>query len=238
MTHILIVEDDPAIAATLRFALEREGWQVSWADTADAALKTLSQLSSVDGMILDVGLPDHDGFSVCQSVRTGAHHPHVPIVYLTARDDEIDTVLALEMGGDDYITKPFSPREVIARIKAIWRREKFTHTHKQSDTNPTTPHTTDFCKQVGQHLWQYQHATYTLSLDNQPLNLSKTELAIMLALLDKPTHILSREQILSHASDHPEHRLVRTIDSHIKTLRQKLATVSTDEIILTHRGGR
>lgn len=236
MPHILLVEDDPAIAATLRFALEREGWQTTWADTARTARQTLEELPSLDAIVLDVGLPDQDGFGVCQSVRAGEHHAHVPIVFLTARDDEIDTVLALEMGGDDYITKPFSPREVIARIKAIWRREKFVASQQMSEPDEHTPKHTDFVKHIGTHTWQYQHATYTLSLDNCPLCLSKTELAIMLALLDKPTHILSREQILSHASDHPEHRLVRTIDSHIKTLRQKLATVSEDEIILTHRG--
>ncbi|MDO5652293.1 MAG: response regulator [Moraxella sp.] len=258
MPHILIIEDDSAIAATLRFSLERESWQTTWIERAGLVNKALAQLSELHAVILDVGLPDGDGFGVCQSIRSGTHHAQVPILFLTARDDEIDKVLGLEMGADDYLTKPFSPREIIARIKAIWRREQFTPSaavvqaattdglpqisFSKLTTAPTTTlastltATQGLCHTPMTHTWHYHANTYTLSLDNQPLELSKTELAIMLALLDKSSHILSREQLLAHASNHPEHRLSRTIDSHIKTLRQKLSAVCADELIITHRG--
>lgn len=233
MPHILLIEDDPAIATTVKFSLEREGYQSTWVSTASQAISTIAQLPDIDAIVLDVGLPDGNGFDVCQSIRQGEYHAHVPIVFLTARDDTIDTIIALEMGADDYITKPFSPRELVARIKAIWRREQvFASTNRgKDDINEG-----DFKKQTPCGNWQYRQADYCLSLDGTPLTLSKTELAIMLTLLQNPSHILSREQILSQISDHPEHRLARTIDSHIKTLRQKLAHISTESIIITHRG--
>ena len=231
--HILIIEDDPAIATTLRFALEREDYTVLWADSVAKVAPHLAT-PRLDAVVLDVGLPDGDGFGVCQMIRSHKNHAHVPILFLTAKADEIDRILGLELGADDYIAKPFSPRELIARIRAIWRRDNF---------NPKTDHATqsglpntDFTKTVNGQIWQYQACDYSLFLNHQPLSLSKTELAIMLALLNNPTHVLSREQILSKISDHPEHRLARTIDSHIKALRQKLSAICDDELILTHRG--
>ncbi len=230
--HILIIEDDPAIATTLRFALEREGYVVSWADTV-AKVSSHLDMPRLDAVVLDVGLPDGDGFGVCQMIRQGSRHAHVPILFLTARNDEIDRILGLEMGADDYIAKPFSPRELVARLKAIWRRETMS-TNKVGKSESKTA--TDFTKHTGKHAWRYQAYDYSLFLNDQALSLSKTELVIMLTLLTNPSHILSREQILASISDHPEHRLSRTIDSHIKTLRQKLAQVCEDDLILTHRG--
>lgn len=241
---ILLVEDDPAIASTLRYTLEREGWEVTWVDTASQVLPTLATLDKLDAIVMDVGLPDGDGFSLCQQVRFGQHHTHVPILFLTARNDEIDKIIGLEMGADDYITKPFSPREVVARLKAIWRREAM---HQVQDNAPAPlsnnerPTSTNLCADFDKTLpnghWQYQDSIFQLRWNDTPLSLSKTELAIMLTLLAKPSHILSREQILNQISDYPEHRLARTIDSHIKTLRQKLAEVDAQqEVIVTYRG--
>lgn len=116
MYHILVVEDDPAIAATLRYALEREGWQVTWLDTVSAVMAQLPLIPALSAIVLDIGLPDGDGFSLCQKIRFGEHHNHVLILFLTARNDEIDKIIGLEMGADDYITKPFSLREIIARL--------------------------------------------------------------------------------------------------------------------------
>lgn len=232
--HILIIEDDPAIATTLRFALEREGYVVSWADTVARVAPCLA-VSHLDAVVLDVGLPDGDGFGVCQTIRSHKCHAHVPILFLTARADEIDRILGLELGADDYIAKPFSPRELIARLKAIWRRDGFL-TSKPATDNANRLTANSFTKLVGRNIWRYQAYDYTLFLNNVSLNLSKTELSIMLTFLNHPTHILSREQILASISPHPEHRLSRTIDSHIKTLRQKLSAICDDELILTHRG--
>lgn len=232
MTHILLVEDDPAIATTLKFSLEKEGYTVIWADTV-AKVAQLLKIPQLDAVVLDVGLPDGTGFGVCQMIRQGDRHAHVPILFLTAQADETARILGFELGADDYIAKPFSPKELIARIKAIFRRQTLT---AQSVPQAQHTQTHDFVKVVGVHTWRYQAHDYTLFLDESALVLSKTELAIMLTLLDNPSHILSREQILASISDHPEHRLSRTIDSHIKTLRQKLGALSSDEIIKTHRG--
>lgn len=226
--HILIVEDDPAIAITLRFALEREGYSVAWADMVTKVPLYLD-VPQLDAIVLDVGLPDGNGFEVCQSVRRGGRHAHVPIVFLTARSDEVDRILGLEMGADDYIAKPFSPRELIARLKAIWRRQSVFATAKESVM-------TDFEKNVAGQAWRYQSCDYTLYLNNHALFLSKMELAIMLTLLANPARILTREQILAKVSNHPEHRLLRTVDAHIKGLRQKLSSVCHYELIITHRG--
>lgn len=230
--HILLVEDDPAIATTLKFSLEKEGYQVVWVDTVAKVAPILASLPHLDAVVLDVGLPDGDGFGVCQMIRQGDKHACVPILFLTARTDEIDRILGLEMGADDYIAKPFSPRELIARLKAIWRRQSLFAPSQTKTAKPTG----DFIKTTANHTWYYQAHDYTLFLNNHSLPLSKTELGIMLTLLENPTHILSREQILASVSDHPEHRLSRTIDSHIKSLRQKLAEVCDAEIIITHRG--
>ncbi|WP_066803695.1 response regulator [Moraxella oblonga] len=233
--HILLLEDDPAIAQTLIFTLKKEGWQVVWANTLAKGFELLHQADELSALVLDVGLPDGTGFEFCQKVRAGDKHAFVPILFLTARSDEIDRILGLEMGADDYIAKPFSARELIARLKAIWRRENI-FTQKSDKADKSDLAHTNFTKTIGVHTWRYQAHDYSLFLNNQALTLSKTELAIMLTLLANSTHILSREQILASISDHPEHRLSRTIDSHIKTLRQKLGEVCDDEIIITHRG--
>nr|WP_315044113.1 response regulator [uncultured Moraxella sp.] len=241
--HILLIEDDPAIASTLQFALERENWQTTWLETANQVVPFLQKTEQLSAIIMDVGLPDGDGFSLCQKVRFGEYHNHVPILFLTARDDELDKIIGLEMGADDYITKPFSPREIIARIKAILRREEIYQ--QKSINNELDKHLDkkivnlcqDFDKNLACGHWQYQDTIYQLILNNHILPLSKTELSIMLTLIERPNHIFSREQILANISDFPEHRLARTIDSHIKTLRQKIAEISPHfEIIITHRG--
>lgn len=232
--HILIIEDDPAIATTLCYSLEREGWRVIWADTAKQALDSLTNFDDLSAIIMDVGLPDMDGFSLCQKIRFGEHFAKVPILFLTARDDELDKIIGLEMGADDYITKPFSPREIVARIKAILRREAL---YKSQIIDDKANISQDFHKTLTSGEWHYQGNIYQLLWNNIPINLSKTELNIMLALLSQPNYILSREQILAKISDYPEHRLARTIDSHIKTLRQKLHEINPNcEVIITHRG--
>lgn len=236
---ILLIEDDPSIATTLRYSLEREGWQVTWLDTASQVIPFLQQTEQLSAIILDVGLPDMDGFSLCQQIRFGQRFSKVPILFLTARNDEIDKIIGLEMGADDYITKPFSPRELIARIKAILRREEIYQQQSvkigAQEKNINICH--DFNKQLPSGHWYYQDHIYQLSWNGVAINLSKMELNIMIALLSQPNHILSREQILAKISDYPEHRLVRTIDSHIKTLRQKLVEINPEcEVIITHRG--
>lgn len=251
MTHILLVEDDPAIAMSLKVTCKREGWQMTWLDNASSVLPMLHSHEAQDlsAIIMDVGLPDGDGLSLCQQIR---HTPDIdalkdlPIVFLTARSDEVDRILGLEMGGDDYCAKPFSPRELVARLKAIWRREQLiqqsgSHTVNSNDSTESTSSNNlsgqalTFENQSG--VWHYQPLNYSLTWQEQKLELSNTERKILLTLLQAPNQVFSREQLLNAVSDYPDHRLARTIDSHIKSIRKQLATVDTSiEVIHTHRG--
>ena len=251
MTHILLVEDDPAIAMSLKVTCKREGWQITWLDNASSVLPMLHSHEAQDlsAIIMDVGLPDGDGLSLCQQIR---HTPDIdalkdlPIVFLTARSDEVDRILGLEMGGDDYCAKPFSPRELVARLKAIWRREQLiqqsgSHTTNSDDSTDTTSSNNlsgqalTFENQSG--VWHYQPLNYSLTWQEQKLELSNTERKILLTLLQAPQQVFSREQLLSAVSDYPDHRLARTIDSHIKSIRKQLAIVDANvDVIHTHRG--
>jgi len=251
MTHILLVEDDPAIAMSLKVTCKREGWQITWLDNASSVLPMLHSHEAQDlsAIIMDVGLPDGDGLSLCQQIR---HTPDIdalkdlPIVFLTARSDEVDRILGLEMGGDDYCAKPFSPRELVARLKAIWRREQLiqqsgSHTTNSGDSTDNTSSNNlsgqalTFENQSG--VWHYQPLNYSLTWQEQKLELSNTERKILLTLLQAPYQVFSREQLLSAVSDYPDHRLARTIDSHIKSIRKQLAMVDVNiDVIHTHRG--
>ncbi|WP_296207986.1 response regulator [Psychrobacter sp. UBA3480] len=251
MTHILLVEDDPAIAMSLKVTCKREGWQITWLDNASSVLPMLHSHEAQDlsAIIMDVGLPDGDGLSLCQQIR---HTPDIdalkdlPIVFLTARSDEVDRILGLEMGGDDYCAKPFSPRELVARLKAIWRREQLiqqsgSHTINSDNSTDTTSSNNlsgqalTFENQSG--VWHYQPLNYSLTWQEQKLELSNTERKILLTLLQAPQQVFSREQLLSAVSDYPDHRLARTIDSHIKSIRKQLAMVDANvDVIHTHRG--
>lgn len=256
MTHILLVEDDPAIAMSLKVTCKREGWQITWLDNASNVLPFLRNLhksaeaQDLSAIILDVGLPDGDGLSLCQQIRHTsdiAGLKDIPIIFLTARSDEVDRILGLEMGGDDYCAKPFSPRELVARLKAIWRREQLL---SQQSTNHTTAadntvNDNSSSNMSGQALtfeyqsgiWHYQPLNYSLMWQEQKLELSNTERKILLTLLKAPNQVFSREQLLSAVSDYPDHRLARTIDSHIKSIRKQLATVDASiDVIHTHRG--
>ncbi|AUZ04162.2 MULTISPECIES: response regulator [Vitreoscilla] len=233
MTAILLVEDDAAIAEPLSYALKRENWEVIWCAKAGLALEYLSE-HQVDFMILDVGLPDMDGFELCRKIRKTNN---TPLLFLTARTEEIERIIGLEIGADDYCAKPFSPRELISRIKAILRR---------TQTSPTT-HATDSVHteilavpvhpdDVSLHPWHYQAARQQVSFNGQALSLTRNELNLLVAFLRRPNWVLSREQLMQAAWAHPDHSLLRTVDTHIKTLRQKLKTVDADQTIVTHRG--
>ena len=261
MTHILLVEDDPAIAMLLKVTCKREGWRITWLDNASSVLPMLhsDEAQDLSAIILDVGLPDGDGLSLCQQIRhTSALNAlkDIPIVFLTARSDEVDRILGLEMGGDDYCAKPFSPRELVARLKAIWRREQLLS--QQSATQTTATDNTDgnasssllsnsasANNMSGQALtfecqsgvWHYQPLNYSLMWQEQKLELSNTERKILLTLLQAPNQVFSREQLLNAVSDYPDHRLARTIDSHIKSIRKQLATVDASiDVIHSHSG--
>ena len=226
--QILCVEDDAAILMPLRYALEREEWQVTWANTGLQAIDYVQQ-QQFDFIILDVGLPDLNGFEVCKKIR---HFNHTPLLFLTARDDEIDRIVGLEIGADDYCTKPFSSREIVSRIKAIWRRMDIQNQLQITQIPPQTQNTFTDCK-----VWQCVDESLQIQYFGSSLQLTRYEYRLLKLLIDRPEHVFSRQQLMDHVWEHPEHSLERTVDTHIKSIRNKLRQISTEhDPIETHRG--
>lgn len=216
MPHILIVEDEAAIADTLIFALQGDGHSTEWVTLGSAALEQQRQRPA-DLIILDIGLPDINGFETCRQLR---RFSEVPVMFLSARDGEIDRVVGLEIGADDYVVKPFSPREVAARVRAILKRM----TPRSEPEAPETPFSID-----SQRL--------QISYRGQSLNLTRHEFRMLQCLLEQPERVFSREQLLDATGVPAEAGYERNVDSHIKSLRAKLRTVQADaEPIQTHRG--
>ncbi|WP_410499096.1 two-component system response regulator CreB [Chitinibacter sp. S2-10] len=221
--RIVLIEDEPAIADTLGFALRREGWQVSHFSLACEGESDLIRLPA-DLLILDVGLPDDSGFEVLKRLR---RHSEMPVLLLTARAEEFDRILGLELGADDYVVKPFSPREVAARVRAILKRSR-SHTAIPAAAEPAAPL---------QALFVHDAAARRVCFSGSILVLTPSEYRLIVALLAHPGHVLSRSQLLDVLGDAAEDSFERTIDSHIKSLRAKLRQIRSDlDPIATHRG--
>ena len=217
--RILLVEDEPAIADSVAYALNTEGFESVWCTTAREALAALNK-GNVDLMVLDIGLPDRNGFDLCRDIRRTSA---IPIIFLTARKEEVDRIVGLEIGAGDYIVKPFSPREVSARVRAVLRRSR-----PPPLTPPAESRAVPF---------QVDTEKYAISYFGQPLDLSRYEFRILRLLVEKPGHVLSREQIMEQVWEEPEASLDRTVDTHIKTLRAKLHHIRPKlDPIQTHRG--
>lgn len=226
--QILCVEDDAAILMPLRYALEREEWQVTWANTGLQAIEYIQQ-QAFDFIILDIGLPDLNGFEVCKKIR---QFSHTPLLFLTARDDEIDRIVGLEIGADDYCTKPFSSREIVSRIKAIWRRMEI-QAQLQAVQNMS-----DSSAQLGSStVWQCIDEALQIQYFGTLLQLTRYEYRLLKLLIDRPEQVFSRQQLMDHVWEHPEHSLERTVDTHIKSIRNKLKQIAPEQDpIETHRG--
>lgn len=232
--QILCVEDDAAILMPLRYALEREDWQVTWANTGTQAIADVQQ-QNFDFIILDVGLPDLNGFDVCKKIR---QFNHTPLLFLTARDDEIDRIVGLEIGADDYCTKPFSSREIVSRIKAIWRRMEIQHQlqHTPSNENVRTEITIEPLTAPAK-VWHCVEEALQIYYFGTMLQLTRYEYRLLKLFIDHPEQVFSRQQLMDHIWEHPEHSLERTVDTHIKSLRQKLKLITAiHDPIQTHRG--
>ncbi|HEJ9097673.1 TPA: two-component system response regulator CreB [Serratia odorifera] len=218
---IWLVEDEPSIADTLVYTLESEGFQVRWFERGEPALQALAQ-GEPALIILDVGLPDINGFELCR--RLLAQSADLPILFLTARSDEIDRLLGLEIGADDYVAKPFSPREVSARVRTILRR-----LHKQQRITASATH------RVGELVLDEDAAT--VHYYQRPLALTRYEYLLLKTLLLAPGRVFSRQQLMEVVWAQAEDSLERTVDTHIKTLRAKLRAVNAHASpIHTHRG--
>jgi two-component system catabolic regulation response regulator CreB len=218
--NILIVDDEPAISDTLAYTLRADGFAVDSCMLGSAALARLAA-GGIDFVVLDVGLPDMSGFDVCRALRRTSD---IPVLFLTARSDEVDRIVGLELGGDDYVAKPFSPREVASRIRAILRR---LHPEPRMPIAPAAETAARFA---------IDRDGLRIAYHGAWLNLTRYEYLLLALLLERPGRILSRPQIMESVWQDGGESLERTVDTHIKTLRGKLRAVHDEEVVLTHRG--
>ncbi len=211
--RLLVVEDDPSISEPLSAGLRREGFDIELAGTGAMALEA----DECDLVLLDLGLPDMDGRDVCRLLR---QRSRVPIIVVTARGDEIDRVILLELGADDYVVKPFGFRELVARIRAVLRR-----TGEQSE--PATP---DPCIVVGQ--LEIDTRTRSVTLEGKPVSLTPKEHDLLVYLARDPGAVFTRKQLIEDVWDQNWWGSTKTLDVHVASLRKKLSP----ELIETVRG--
>jgi two-component system catabolic regulation response regulator CreB len=215
--RILVFEDEPAIAENLLYALETEGFAARRVATAQEGLALLAR-ERFDLVVLDVGLPDMSGFDVCRTIRAASA---IPIFFLTARSEEVDRIVGLEIGGDDYIVKPFSPREVTARVKALFRRLAAAGPAPSGTRGPFT----------------IDEPRRRILFRGRDLDLSRYEFGVLKALLEHPGVVLSRAQLMERVWEEPDMSLERTVDSHVKAIRAKIRAIdAARDWIETHRG--
>jgi len=214
--RILLVEDEPAIAQVVLHALRAEGFEAVHCLTGGEALAAARD-RVFDLAVLDVGLPDIGGFALCRELR---RERDLPVIFLTAQDAEADRILGLEIGADDYVTKPFSPRELVARVRVVLRRLQ--PPAREGHGGDTFVHDTE-----GHRIRYRGHA----------LDLTRYEYGLLAALLQRPGAVLSRAQLMDRVWGDALESGDRTVDTHIKTLRAKLRDVAPDhDPIRTHRG--
>ena len=224
--RLLLLEDDPAIARTVAYALERDGLTVTHSLLVHDARQQL-QSARFDLLVLDVGLPDGSGLDLLRDVRNTALTAALPVLMLSAHGEEIDRVLGLELGADDYLTKPFSPRELAARVKALLRRAG----NGNGNGHPAAPAATAAA------LFHDDETGQRISLRGQALPLTRREYRLLSHLLRGAGRIHSRDALLAAAWGDDSESTDRTVDTHIKTLRAKLRELDpAREYISTHRG--
>jgi two-component system catabolic regulation response regulator CreB len=220
---ILIVDDEPAIRDNIRFVLESEGLLTLQLGTGGGVLPVLAE-RAVDLIVLDVGLPDGSGFDLLKEIRK---HHSTPVIMLTARNAELDRVLGLEIGADDYVVKPFSPRELTARVKAVLRRVQGPAEKQPAQPEPSS----------SERALVVVHEKRQIRYFGQALTLSKYEYEILSYFIARPGQVFTREQLMNGVWEQPEQSLDRTVDAHIKNLRAKLRAVRPElDPIVTHRG--
>jgi len=219
--RILVVDDDSHIRDVICFALEKVGMTTTVARDGQQALDAFGK-HQIDLVVLDIGMPEMDGLEVCRRLRK---YSEVPILFLSARDDEIDRILGLEIGGDDYVTKPFSPRELAARVNVILKRAR-----SGSDT------TSDSRQAIVWKALSLDLAAHAARFDGRELSLTAIEFAILGMLIARPRQVFSRAQILDHAYAGAIHVSDRTIDSHIRNIRSKILKAGGENAIETVHG--
>ena len=216
---VLVVDDEPVLSGTVKNYLERAGMSAQTCGDGLVALD-LVRATAPDVVVLDLGLPGMDGVEVCRQLRTFSD---CYVLMLTARADEVDKLIGLSVGADDYMTKPFSPREVAARVKAILKR--------------TAPRVAPVVEVAGKGPFEVDEDRFLIHYHGQPLGLTRHEFRLLQTLLARPERVFSREQLLDALGVAADAGYERNVDSHIKGLRAKLRQVdATAEPIQTHRG--
>lgn len=222
MNRILIVDDDAHIRDVLLFALDKEGFDIIEAENGRVALQKFTS-EKPDLIILDIMMPELDGISVCRELRQTSS---VPIIFLSSRDEEIDRILGLELGGDDYITKPFSPRELVARARAVLRRINDTAVDQAQADNLLQHGRLKIDQDQFRVFWQEQEVVFTV-----------TEFGLLRVLIRQPGRVFSREALMDAAYDFNNVVSDRTIDSHMRRVRAKLAAVGANPVETVHGVG-
>jgi DNA-binding response OmpR family regulator len=223
MGHILVVDDEPAIVTVVRERLEREGFAVRAVASGEEALAYMDT-DPADLVVLDVMLPGMDGFEVLRRLRGTGHT--VPVIVLTARDEDVDKIVGLELGADDYLVKPFNPRELSARIRAVLRRQAQV-AQVQATSEETRP----------DEGLRFDHPRRRAWFRGQLLELRPKEYDLLHFLARHRGQVFTREALLSHVWGHESYIDERTVDVHVRRLRSKLATVAPDaQVILTEWG--
>ena len=223
--RILIVEDEPGIADTLQYALRTDGFEPAWCATGEEALARIASEPPAL-VILDVGLPDASGFEIFKRIRVASD---VPVVFLTARSDEIDRVVGLELGADDYVAKPFSPRELVARVRGVLRRTAkgaaaAAAPAAAASATPTVPIAVD-------------EGRMQIRYHGRLLELSRYEYGLLKTLALRPGHVFSRDALLERVWGNDTESMDRTVDAHVKTVRAKMKAIAPQqEPIRTLRG--
>lgn len=215
-SHVLVVDDDPHIREIITISLEDAGMTVTEVENGQRAVTEVSRLAP-DMVIMDVGMPELDGFDACRAIR---RHSAVPLLFLTARDEEVNRVVGFELGADDYVCKPFSPRELVLRVRAILDRAK----GPSQDAGISAG---DLAMEPMRHL---------CTIGGTPLDLTGTEFSILRAFLDARDRIMSRDQLIRSVYGDNNRMSDRTIDSHIRNIRQKAAQLGYADVITTVHG--
>ena len=221
--HLLIADDEARIREVVQYALERQGFKVTAARDGDEALR-LARQQSFDLVILDVLMPEVDGLDVCRELRRDSD---LPILFLSSKSEEIDRVLGLELGGDDYLTKPFGTRELVARVKALLRRRR----PRAESSTPTDEKTLEF---RGLRIDPERHQ---VRVDGEEVRLTATEFGVLAALYERPGVVLSRQQLMERAYPFDNHVTERTLDTHVRRIRGKFRPLGRDPIETVHGVG-
>jgi DNA-binding response OmpR family regulator len=227
---VLVVDDEPALQETIAYSLRREGWRVQVASDGIEAIRLNRELDP-DLIVLDVMLPGIDGIQVCRSIRS---YSNVPVLFLSARAEDVDRILGLEIGGDDYLTKPFVMRELVARVRANLRRSQ------RQPTDSTSPLTQELIvvsevRRLGRI--EVEPAAHTVRIAGEPVSLKPKEFDLLLYLIEHPNVTVSREALLRNVWKYEHAVDTRTVDVHVRGLRQKIEPDPANPVYLvTVRG--